>query len=394
MATFNAKVIEHTRVGDQLAVVLDKTSFYPTSGGQPHDTGTINGVPVQDVTIREQDGAILHHLADEIWDDNVQGSIDWARRFDHMQQHTGQHILSAAFEQIARAQTIGFHLGKERCTIDLDTKNLLPGQIERTEDMANEVIFSNHRVQAAIVSREQAANLPLRKTPQVRGPVRIVQVGEFDIAACGGTHVAHTGEIGLIKIIKIESRGKGLRIEFLCGRRALEDYRVKNDILNRLASDLTVGYWDVGQAVGRLRQEIKSLRAELRKADAHLLEYEAAALLHQAVQHGNLRIVSAVFPERDRQEINWLAKNLTEQPGVVALLGVAGSKSHILFARSQEVDRDMVLLLKAALRVLGSTAGGGHSEMAQGGGPPADEKRVEQAISHATRLLLAQKSQA
>ena len=181
----------------------------------------------------------------------------------------------------------------------------------------------------------------------------------------------------MIKIINVDHRGRGLRIEFLCGRRALADYEFKNHLVNRLSAELTVGSPEIERAVDRLRQE---------------MEHEARELLLGADLHKEMRIVCKVFTERDRREINWLSKSLISQSGVVVLLGVAGEKSHILFARSQDLDRDMRLLLKTALRVLGSTTGGGRPEMAQGGGPVADEKRVEQAIDRAKRLLLAQKS--
>jgi len=389
---FDAQVVEYVRNNDSLAVVLDGSYFYPTSGGQPCDKGTLNGVQVVDVSIRAKDGAVLHLLADEIWDDRVQGKIDWLCRFDHMQQHTGQHILSAIFLKVARAETIGFHLGRELSTIDLNSKSLSAPQIEKVEELANQVIFSNRQVRSAILTPEQIAKLPLRKAPQVNGPVRIVEIERLEITTCGGTHVSHTGEIGIIKITRLENRPRGLRVEFRCGRRALVDYRFKNNMITKIANNLTTGLGEVDQAVNRLRQEVKSLRGQLRQADAHLLEFEARTLLHSAEEHNKLRVVSAVFTGRERRDINWIAKTLTGQPGVVALLGLAGEKSHILFARSPDVNRDMRTALKTALRVLGSTAGGGRAELAQGGGPAADEKRVEQAIDRAKRLLLAQRS--
>lgn len=391
VAIFDAKVTEHVRVGDKLAIALNKTYFYPTSGGQPADHGTINDIPVLDVSIRESDGVILHLLADEIWVDQVHCKIDWPRRFDHMQQHTGQHILSAAFNKVAKAETVGFHLGSQSCTIDLATHSLTAEQAEQAETLSNEVIFANRLVRSTVLTPEQVALLPLRKPPQVEGPIRIVEVEKFDLCACGGTHVNHAGEIGAIKITKIENRGKGTRVEFLCGRRALADYRFKNKLMNQLAAQFTTSHDQVAPSVARLMQEIKNLRNEMRKAHANLLEYEARDFFHTAEEHNGIRIVSAIFPERDRREINWIAKWLSERPSVVVLFGLAGEKSHILFSRSEDVDRDMVMLLKTALRVLGSTSGGGRADMAQGGGPAADEKRVGQAIDRAKRLLLAQK---
>ncbi len=331
---FHATVIERLRIDGQLGVVLDRTFFYPTSGGQPCDRGTINGVQVQDVTLRDEDGAIVHLLADEIWDDQVRGEIDWARRFDHMQQHTGQHILSAAFVWVANAETIGFHLGAESCTIDLDLADLSPDQVRQVEEMANQTVSTNRPVHATIVAENQIHGLGLRKPLQVNGPIRTVEIQEFDVAACGGTHVSHTSQVGTIKIVKLENRGKGLRVEFLCGRRALIDHGQKHAILTQLANDLTVGYWEVPEAVERLRAEVKTLRADARKANERLLEYEAAELLRRAEHQGDLHIVTAVLVDRDRQDLNWLAKRLYRPIWQCRPAGAGGPQiTHLVRAR-------------------------------------------------------------
>ena len=387
-----ARTIEHIRVDGRLGLVLNKTIFYPTAGGQPCDRGAINHVPVIDVFVRESDQAVVHVLADEIWANSIEGEIDWPRRFDHMQQHTGQHILSAVLENDYEIETIGFHIGADASTIDLNTDSLSAGDLAKIEKQVNQIIVQNRLVRSTIHPPSQVAQLPLRKLPQVEGPVRIVEIDQLDLSPCGGTHVSRTGEIGLFIITKVENRSRGLRLEFLCGGRALADYQAKHHMVTRLAADLTVGHWELGEAVARLRDEVKTMRSELRQIGSQLLDYKAKDMLHHAEFAGNMAIIDRVFKEQDRQEMNWLARALTDNPGVVVLFGLAGPKSHILFARSKDVDRDMVLLLKTALRVLGSTAGGGRPEMAQGGGPSADPKRVSQAIDRAKRLLLAHKS--
>jgi alanyl-tRNA synthetase len=387
---FDAVVIERTRLHGQPAVVLDHTYFYFTSGGQPHDTGLIDGVRVVDVILREEDQAILHLLDGETESDRVHCKIDWARRFDHMQQHTGQHILSAAFEHLQDADTVGFHLGADSSTIDLNLDRLSLDQVAAAEEMANEVVFSDRPIEAAIMSPAETANLPLRKRPTVSGPVRIVIIKDFDLCACGGTHVKHAGEIGLIKITRVESRGPQLRLEFLCGRRALADYREKNALVTRVANAFTTGYREIEDAIDRLHDENRILRSNLRKAQARLLDYEAEDLYNTAVTGDNMRIITAAFSDRDRSDLSWLAKNLAERPGVVALLGLAGTKCHLLFARAHDVDHDMVPLLKSALSVLGSTSGGGRPEIAQGGGPAADQAAVSRALHAARQLLLAE----
>lgn len=397
VAAFEAEVVGHLDIGGQSAVVLDKTFFHPTSGGQPCDRGMINGVPVMEVSIRESDDAIIHVLAGELHDHRVQAEIDWPRRFDHMQQHTGQHILSAACVRAAQAGTIGFHLGEESSTIDLDVESLSRPQIERVEDLANDVIFANRRVTSSTLTPDQTASLgaggrdgrPLRKPQKPGSTVRMVDIEGFDRCACGGTHVKRAGEIGMIKIVRLEHRGRGLRVEFRCGRRALADYRVKNDLISSLAAHLTVGYWEVGRAVDSLRHECKSFRRQAREAGERLLEYEARDLLRGAQRHEKLWIVCAVFSERDRRQLGRLAKKLIEQPGVVVLLGLADVKSHLLFARADDVELDVRPALESALSVLGARGGGGRPAMAQGGGPAADEERIRAAIGQALKLLTA-----
>jgi len=387
---FSASVVERTLMGDRLAVVLDQTYFYPTSGGQPHDTGTIDGIRVVDVCIREQDDTILHILEDETSSGQVDCRIDWARRFDHMQQHSGQHLLSAAFEQVVDADTVGFHLGLESSTIDVDGANLAADQLAAVEGLANEMIYLNRPVTATILTPDESSRLDLRKPPAVAGPVRIVSVEDFDLSACGGTHVRQTGEIGLIKITKTESHGAGLRVEFLCGRRALADYHEKNALVTRIANAFTTGHREIEGAIDRLLDETRVLGGDLRKARAELLGYQAEDLYRKAEHVAGMRVVSATFAGRDRNDLNWLARNLVERPGVVVLFGLAGAKCHLVFARAGDIDRDMVPLLKSALGVLNSASGGGRPEFAQGGGPAADESLVTQAIDVARQRLLSE----
>jgi alanyl-tRNA synthetase len=268
-------------------------------------------------------------------------------------------------------------------------------QVERVEDLANDVIFGDRRVTSSTLTPDQTASLgaegrdgrPLRKTQKPGSALRIVDIEGFDRCACGGTHVKRAGEIGMIKIVRLEHRGRGLRVEFRCGRRALTDYRVKHDLISKLAADLTVGYWDVGRAVDSLRHEFKSFRRQVREAGERLLEHEARDLLRGAQRYEKLCVVSAVFSERDRRQLGRLAKKLIEQPGVVVLFGLADVKSHLLFARAEDLELDMRPALASALSALGAQGGGGRPAMAQGGGPAADEEQIRAAIGHALQLL-------
>jgi alanyl-tRNA synthetase len=381
---FEARVVGRIGVGSRPGVILESTCFYPTSGGQPHDEGHLNGVPVVNVVERE-DKAIVHVLATEVKGNVVHGVIDWERRFDHMQQHTGQHILSQAFLQLLNAETVGFHLGEEISTIDIDKAPLPASQLDRIEDRTNEIIFADRPVKTYWVTETEVAGLPLRKLPAVEMPIRIVEVEGFDYSPCGGTHCRRTSEVGLIKITKVERRGQDTRIEFLCGGRALADYRAKNRTVNELANQFSVGAWELAEAVQRLAEEVKSSRRELNAARNRLLDYEAVELSAEAEQHGGIRVVRKVFTDREGEEVRRLALRLVESEGSVALLGLAGEKAQLVFACSDDLPYDMNDLLKKACQVVGG-GGGGQRHFAQGGGP--DGSRVGEALEIAHERLL------
>jgi len=382
---FEARVAERMSVGAKPGVVLESTCFYPTSGGQPRDEGHLNGVPVTNVFERE-DKAIVHVLATELKGGLAHGVIDWERRFDHMQQHTGQHILSQAFLQLLNAETVGFHLGKEASTIDVDKAPLAVSQLDKVEDLTNEIGFADRPVRTYLATETELAGLPLRKLPTVEMPIRIVEVEGFDYSPCGGTHCHRTGEVGLIKITRVERRGQDTRVEFLCGGRALTDYRGKNRTVNELANRFSVGVWELAEAVERLAEEAKSSRRELNAAKNRLLAYEAAELLAEAEQHGDIRVVRKVFTDREGEEVRRLSLRLMESEGSVALLGLSGGKAQLFFACSADLPYDMNDLLKRACQVVGG-GGGGRRHFAQGGGP--DGSKVGEALEAAYERLLA-----
>jgi len=381
LARFSARVVKRLTWDGHPAVTLDRTAFYPTSGGQPSDRGALGRVAVLDVVAREDDGAIVHLLAKDNLDLKVKGVLDWPRRFDHMQQHTGQHILSAAFEQVLNADTVGFHLGAETSTVNINLSHLDPEAAAKVEELANRVIWENREVSARFVGQEELTTLPLRRPPAVEGPVRIVEIANFDLNPCGGTHVAHSGEIGLIKIVRLDYRGDETRIEFLCGERAWRDYGAKNGIVNRLAGMLTVGHWELDQAVERLRGEAKQLRRELRRARERLLKVEAAELAESAVACGPYRVVWRVWEGREPGELRGLALKLTQHSGMVALLAGAGERAHLCFACAEGLDLDAASLLREACSRLGGK-GGGQTRLAQGSAPATDPARVKAVISN------------
>jgi alanyl-tRNA synthetase len=391
---FDATVTESFVHDGRFALILDQTYFYPTSGGQPHDTGQINNVPVVEVTVRKADGAIIHWLVDEVTTAEVTGQINWPRRFDHMQQHTGQHILTQAFLQTAEAKTTSFHLSEASVTIDLHTADMTPAQVEEAEELANRIVWQNRPVTVHMVTSEQAKNLDVRKIPTYQTGqlhlIRIIDVEKFDLTACGGTHVARTGAVGLIKIVKLERRGEGLHVEFACGGRALQDYRLKNSITNHLTATLTTGYAELLPSVNRLQDELKQAQRLVKRQQTELMQYEADHLLQSARRRGHVTLITHVFNGRDANTIRTLGSHLIKHDDVVALLGLAGDKSQLIFCRAANAPGQMDQLLKPALQMLGTTAGGGNESFAQGGGPAATEDEVHQAIGRAERLLLSQ----
>lgn len=386
---FEASIRERARHEGNLAVVLDGTYFYPASGGQPADTGTLGGRPVLDVFIRD-DGAIVHVVDGELWEEEVYGSIDWPRRFDHMQHHTGQHILSQAFIRVAGAETVSFHLSENSVTIDLDCERLQPQQVEAAELLANTIVWEDRPVEVRMLSIAAAERLSLRKLPPVGGDtVRLVDIASFDLTACGGTHVAHTGEIGMIKIIRLERQRGNLRVGFLCGRRALLDYRQKNRIANHLSAALTTSVDQLENSVNGMQDELQAARRQLRHQENQLLDFEAAALLRETPAQDGMRVVRRAFTDRDPTQLRALASRITASSGTVALLGNGGQRSQLILARAEDAPGQMDQLLQQALSLLGDARGGGSAVFAQGGGPPAPQARVDRALAHAEKLLRA-----
>ena len=383
---FTARVVERLTWDGHPAVVLDRTAFYPTSGGQPSDRGYLGRIPVLGAEVREPDGAVVHILEAPFPDDEVSGEIDWPRRFDHMQQHTGQHLLSAICEQLLDADTVSFHLGAEISTIDLNVPRLTREALEEVEDRINRVIWENRPVRAYFVRPEEVATLPLRRPPQVEGPIRLVEVvGDeegrpFDLNPCGGTHVARTGEIGLLKVLRLDYRGQETRVEFVCGGRALRDYRLKNGVLQNLSTMLTVGYWELPEAVGRLLEEIKEVRRDARSLRERLVEAEAARLAETATVVGSLRVARAVEENWDPADLRALAQKIAAHPGMVALVAsVGGERVHLCVACAEGVPADATALLRAIAEPLGGK-GGGQARFAQGSAPAAPRGRVEEAL--------------
>ena len=380
---FTARVEAQQHTPQGIAVRLDRTAFYPTAGGQAHDEGTLNGLPVRDVWA-DANGDIWHLLEQPLDSNVVQGRLDWAKRFDHTQQHTGQHLLSAAFKRLLDGNTLAVHMGASHNTVDLDLPQLDWEAAFRVEDEVNNIIHENRPVTAQFVDEIALASLNLRREPQVAGMIRIVQIEGYDASPCGGTHTPHTGQIGLVKITAIERYKGGVRVTFLCGGRALRDYRRALQRLQQLVAQLTVGADDLPDAVSRLQEEAKTLRRAQQQAQQALAEYEAQQLWEAASQANGTRYIVACWEERSFSDIQALARRLREWPATVAFLATTeGETVRLVCTRSDDLAQvDAGACLRAAATQLGGR-GGGAPTLAQGGAPRAETHTVRAAIQHA-----------
>jgi alanyl-tRNA synthetase len=380
---FEARVVDVTdRVSGWTAVVLDQTAFYPTGGGQPSDTGTLNGSRVVEC-IDDGDNGVLHVVqgAAPVRDSVVRGRVDWARRLDHIQQHTGQHILSQAFVKLFNAPTKGFRVMDASCEIDVELKNPTTEIIERAVELANNVIWEDRSITILNVTSEQAAELSLRKEPAREGELRLIEIEGFDLTPCGGTHAYRTGEVGMIAVRSWE-RAKGLtRMEFVAGTRALADYRKANKSAREMAALFSTGRDDAPQLAAQMVEENKELHRRVRMLEEVAAGVEAEKLLASA----EAGIVVQVFEGRDAESLKKLAHALMTKPGTVALLGSRDKDTaRLVFARSPDAPGDMSMLMREACTMLDGR-GGGKPEMAQGGGKKID--KLNAALNRALTLL-------
>lgn len=382
LRSFTAAIVARQETERGPAVRLDRTAFYPTGGGQAHDTGTLNGIPVRDVWTAD-DGKVWHLLERMPAEDTVEGKLDWNRRFDHMQQHTGQHLLSAAFLRRFDSNTLSVHFGAEENTVDLDLPRLSWDAAFKVEDEVNRIIWDDRAVEARFVTGAELEQMDVRREPQVDDNVRIVQVEGFDATPCGGTHVERTGEIGLVKLTGISGYKGGVRVGFLCGKRALRDYRRAYGVLEELKRALTVGQDELPDAVARLQNEAKETRRALYSVQEALNSIEAERLWEQAPTVEGIRHIVDYWPDQPFEKAQAVAKQLRERPSTLILLATGGDGGlRLVCACSDDVDLNAAEILRSAAEPLGAR-GGGSPVMAQGGGPPVDGERVRPALDAA-----------
>jgi len=383
----SAEIIRDVQVHDKPGVVLDQTVFYPTSGGQPHDTGTINGVAVEDV-FEDPNHQLVHILEKPIRDTRVDCRIDWDRRLDHMQQHTGQHILSEAFLETIHAKTLSFHLGEQSATIDIDKPDLAGKAIHRVERLSNQIIFENRDIIVHVVGKNELHRFPIRKQPTVEDHIRIIEIKDFDYSPCGGTHCTRTGEIGLLKIWRCENYKGGSRIHFVCGNRALVDYQGKTEILKQVSAAMSAAESDLLKNIAKLKNDLKILQRERDHLNKKLMDYEAESLCAGARQLGEVKFIRKIFVDRPPKEINLLAKRIiAESPDRIIIFGIkSGKNAQLIFHCSPEIELDLAQLMQKACTII-EGRGGGQPQHAQGGGPAVE--KLEAALDFAEDKLMA-----
>jgi alanyl-tRNA synthetase len=359
---FEARVVE--RAGDGALVYLDRTAFYPASGGQPHDVGTLGGVPVLEVA--EEGERIAHRLAAPLAADQVTGTLDWARRFDHMQQHTGQHLLSSVFAGGFSLRTVSFHLGQESATIDLEGGAVTAETVIEAERRANAAVFENRAVTVAF--EDAAAAEGLRKDSTRQGTLRIVSLEGLDRSACGGTHVRATGEIGPVLLRKLEKIRSSTRVEFLCGGRAVRRARADYEALNRVAQLYSAALDETPAYAAAQLEAAKAAEKALRKLDMELAGYRGRELWEEAAPDGDgVRRVTRRLASGNLEALRALAQSFTSRPRAVFLAALADPPS-VLLAASEDAGVDAGRAVKAAVAAVGGR-GGGTARMAQGSVP-------------------------
>ena len=371
LTEFDAQVIACRENGDAFDVLLDRSAFYPTSGGQPYDTGTLGGARVTDVNVVE--GEVWHTVTASLHPgETVHGCIDWNRRFDHMQQHAGDHMIAGALHRLMGGVTIGLHVSDEVSTIDVSmpagATRISDEDVRRIELDVNSHIQRDVPIRCWFPEEAELAALPLRKKPTVSEHVRIVAIGDDEMVACGGTHPSSAGQIGLVKIVSVTpARGK-MRVAFLAGQRALADYFKCSESAHSAAGMLSSSVENLPSSVAAMQERLRAAEYELiRLKKEHLLSRVQEMIENAEVLPDGSKLIST-FVDADAMLLREMASTLIEKPGVIALLGADnGDQAIYVFGRSSNVDVNVGALLRDSARPLGGK-GGGRPDFAQGGG--------------------------
>jgi alanyl-tRNA synthetase len=376
---FEAQVVEKVIWEQKPALILDQTCFYPESGGQPCDKGIINGIEV--IKVLEDEARIIHLLAEDMSSAKVTGKIEWQTRFDHMQQHSGQHILSQSFHELLGAETLSFHLGEAISSVEMDLRKISEEEVENVERRANEIVFQDREIKCYFIPEEKIESVPLRRPPKKKGLIRVVEVSDFDFSACGGTHVRRAGEIGLIKILKLERIRNNIRFEFICGKRTLEDYLWKNRILRELSTRFTVNEGEILSSVEKLSSDLKSQKRKGKKMQEKIAQYEA----QEIIQETKDRIIKELFVDKTPEEMRFLVLNIIRKGDFVVLFGLKGEeRGHLILACSENINIDMREIVPLVSPLI-KGKGGGRPSLVEIAGEKIEN--LEQALERAFEFI-------
>ena len=386
LTAFDATVLSSSPAGAHHHVILDRTALYPTSGGQPFDTGRLGEAVVREVA-EDEAGNVVHTTDRALLAGPVRGTIDWPRRFDHMQQHTGQHLLSAVFLALFNYATVSFHLGREISAIDLAAPSVSPEQLAAAEEHVNEVIFEDRPVHIRFGTREELAAAGVRKEVGREGILRAIEIEGIEMNPCGGTHVARTGQIGLTLLRKCEKQKGNWRVEFVCGGRALAAAREDRRLLLAAARVLGGAAGDVPALVERAAEERRASDRQRKDLQGRLAGHEAREMWTAAAAGPvGVRVVRAILDGADAEYLRLLATRILEQGGAVAILATRPA-GNVVFAQSPGLSGDMNAFLRSALTSVAGK-GGGTRDFAQGSCPEsATPGKLESILDAAVARL-------
>lgn len=388
---FSSRVKEqHHDLEGNWYVTLEQTAFYPTGGGQPHDIGFINEELVTDV--EEIDGEIRHYIQNPVFTSHIEidGKIDWIRRYDFMQQHAGQHVLTAAFVELYDIQTTSFHLGEETVTIDLNCSEIDEAQLLAAEELANRIIMENRPIETKWVTKEQLKQYPLRKQVKVDQDIRLVIIPEYDYNGCGGTHPRNTAEIAMLKIMKVEKQNGQIRIHFVCGNRIRKQLHKKQKSVLEMVHLLSSSEEKLGETVKALLNQKKVLEKQLAEKQQLLTEFESRELVES--QQLGFPLIHAHYHDRSIQDLQKLAQLVVAQSPSVIVLLIARNEQRlqVVLGRGQNTNVNLKEVLSEILPLINGK-GGGSESFVQGGGIDEmdvvlfEDKCVNLLMNHLTK---------
>lgn len=367
---FDAQVLEQISLPDgRLGVVLDRTYFYPTGGGQEHDTGGIDAALVVDVFKDDVNSRLIHVVEGQVSMGRVMAHIDAERRLRHMQHHTAQHLLTQCILRQCDFETVSANInGYTPSSLDLVTSQISKSDLDQAELLANQIIYEDRMVKTYFVTPEELKSIPLRRPPKVNENIRIVEIDGYDYSACGGTHVLHTGSIGLVKVLKTERQNEKTRVYFIAGLQAMQMFHQMYDAFTGLANEMSTSWQEIPDVVHKQTEQLGASQKELQALRLSGVHYEAQDLVTAAEENGGIKLVRASFEARPASELRLLGEEFRRMAGVVAFLSsYDGQKVSLIVTCGEGTGKDARHLLTNQLARINGR-GGGDARLAQGGG--------------------------